>query len=450
MIENLYKIFQEYQTVTTDTRQITEGCIFFALKGDSFDGNVFAEKALELGAKCAVIDNISFKKDDRYVVVEDVLTTLQDLARHHRRQFDFPIIAITGSNGKTTTKELMATVMSNQYNTHFTKGNFNNHIGVPLTVLQLNADHEVAIIEMGANHQGEIDLLCKIAEPTHGLVTNMGKAHLEGFGGFEGVKKGKSEMYRWLAAQDGTVFINEDEPYLMDFLPKKSLHVIAYCRSHAPCLATPQYEVTLEDSEGFLKVGFLNSKGEMLYATTNLVGEYNFANIATAVAVGKYFKVPTSKIKNALENYVPSMNRSQLMEYKSATLILDAYNANPSSMKQALLNLSKMPQAYKIAIIGDMRELGEESQREHISILNLANSLNFNELATVGNEFGEVNNSEDIVTASGARQERVHFDETENAIVWFQNKKFENETCILIKGSRGMKLETLLEKPQAH
>ena len=321
---------------------------------------------------------------------------------------------------------------------------------MPLTLLQLNADHEVAIIEMGANHQGEIDLLCKIAEPTHGLITNMGKAHLEGFGGFEGVKKGKSEMYRWLAAQDGTVFINEDEPYLMDFLPKKSLHVIAYCRSHAPCLATPQYEVTLEDSEGFLKVGFLNSKGEMLYATTNLVGEYNFANIATAVAVGKYFKVPTSKIKNALENYVPSMNRSQLMEYKSATLILDAYNANPSSMKQALLNLSKMPQAYKIAIIGDMRELGEESQREHISILNLANSLNFNELATVGNEFGKVNNSEDIVTASGARQEVIHFNETENAIVWFQNKKFENETCILIKGSRGMKLETLLEKPQAH
>ena len=438
MIETLYKIFQEYQTVTTDTRQITEGCIFFALKGDTFDGNVFAEKALELGAKCAVIDNISFKKDDRYFLVDDVLTTLQDLARHHRRQFDFPIIAITGSNGKTTTKELMAVVMSTQYNTHFTKGNLNNHIGVPLTLLQLNAEHEVAIIEMGANHQGEINLLCKITEPTHGLITNMGKAHLEGFGGFEGVKKGKSEMYRWLAMHQGTIFLNQDEPYLMECLPQGALRVINYCRSHAPCMTTPQYEITLEASEGFLKVGFLNSKGEMVYATTNLIGEYNFANISTAVVVGKYFKVPTSKIKGALENYVPSMNRSQLMEYKGATLIMDAYNANPSSMKQALLNLSKMPQAYKIAIIGDMRELGEESVREHISILELANCLNFNELVTVGNEFGRINT------------EGVHFNETENAKAWFQNKKFEKETCILIKGSRGMKLETLLEKPQAH
>ena len=438
MIETLYKIFQEYQTVTTDTRQITEGCIFFALKGDTFDGNVFAEKALEMGAKCAVIGNISFKKDDRYFLVDDVLTTLQDLARHHRRQFDFPIIAITGSNGKTTTKELMAVVMSTQYNTHFTKGNLNNHIGVPLTLLQLNAEHEVAIIEMGANHQGEINLLCKITEPTHGLITNMGKAHLEGFGGFEGVKKGKSEMYRWLAMHQGTIFLNQDEPYLMDCLPQDALRVIKYCRSTEPCLTTPQYEITLEASEGFLKVGFLNSKGEMVYATTNLIGEYNFANISTAVVVGKYFKVPTSKIKGALENYVPSMNRSQLMEYKGATLIMDAYNANPSSMKQALLNLSKMPQAYKIAIIGDMRELGEESVREHISILKLANCLNFNELVTVGNEFGRINT------------EGVHFNETENAKAWFQNKKFEKETCILIKGSRGMKLETLLEKPQAH
>ena len=443
MIEQLYKIFQEYQTVTTDTRQITEGCIFFALKGDNFDGNVFAEKALELGAICAVIDNISFKNDDRYFLVDDVLTALQDLARHHRRQFDFPIIAITGSNGKTTTKELMAAVMSNQYNTHFTKGNLNNHIGVPLTLLQLNAEHEVAIIEMGANHQGEIDLLCKITEPTHGLITNMGKAHLEGFGGIEGVKKGKSEMYRWLATHHGTIFLNEDEPYLLECLPQSASRIITYCRSHEPSLTTPQYEITLEASEGFLRVGFLNSKGEMVYATTNLIGEYNFANISTAVAVGKYFKVPTSKIKNALENYVPSMNRSQLVDYKGATLIMDAYNANPSSMKQALLNLAKMPQAYKIAIIGDMRELGDESLREHISILELANSLNFNELVTVGNEFGRVNTPEGI-------NKELHFNDTEKAMTWFQNKKFENETCILIKGSRGMKLETLLEKPQAH
>ncbi len=434
ILENLYKIFQEYQRVTTDTRKITEGCIFFALKGDTFDGNTFAEKALELGASCAVIDNPTFKKDDNYILVEDVLTTLQDFARFYRRKFDFPVIAITGSNGKTTTKELVAAVMSSQYNTHYTKGNFNNHIGVPLTLLELNADHEVAIIEIGANHQGEIDLLCSIAEPTHGLITNMGKAHLEGFGGLEGVKKGKSEMYRWLAAHKGTIFVNEDEPFLQDYIPEDA-RVIGYHRSTAPSLKTPQYEVTLELSESFLKVGFLNSKGEMLYTLTNLVGEYNFANIATAVAVGKYFKVNTAKMKAALESYVPSMNRSQLVDYKGSTIIMDAYNANPTSMRNALLNLSKMPQSHKVAIIGDMRELGNESFQEHQDILNLANSLNFNQLITVGTEFGKVNTGD---TEGG------HFKETIHAAEWFKSQNFDKDTCILIKGSRGMRLETLL------
>lgn len=432
MIETLYKIFQKYQTVTTDSRQITEGCIFFALKGDNFDGNIFAEKALASGAMCAVIDNPVVKKDDRYVLVEDVLTTLQDLARHHRRQFDFPVIAITGSNGKTTTKELIAAVMSTRYNTHYTKGNLNNHIGVPLTLLQLNANHEVAIIEMGANHQGEINRLCQIAEPTHGLVTNMGKAHLDGFGGFEGVKIGKSEMYRWLTQHQGTIFVNEDEPYLMDYIPAEA-RIVSYCRSNNPSLTTPQYETTLESADGFLKVGFLNSKGQMLHALTNLVGEYNFANIATAVAIGKYFKVPSIKVKEGLESYVPSMNRSQIVAYKAGvTLIMDAYNANPTSMRHALLNLAKMPQSHKIALIGDMRELGQESAKEHQDIFNLAQSLQFSLLVTVGEEFGQVHT------------EGVHFNTNLEAKEWFQNQIFEKDTCILIKGSRGMKLETLL------
>ncbi len=440
MIQMLYKFFQQYQTVTTDSRQITKGCIFFALKGDNFDGHLFAEKALESGAICVVIDNPDFKKDDRYLLVDDVLTTLQDLARYHRRQFDFPVIAITGSNGKTTTKELIAAVMSTRYNTHYTKGNLNNHIGVPLTLLQLKADHEVAIIEMGANHQREIDLLCRIAEPTHGLITNMGKAHLDGFGGFEGVKKGKSEMYRWLIAHHGTIFVNEDEPFLMDFIPTDA-RVIPYCRSHEPSLTTPQYEVTLESADGFLKVGFLNSKGEMIHALTNLVGEYNFANISTAIAVGKYFKVPSIKIKEALERYVPSMNRSQIIEYKEGvTLIMDAYNANPTSMRYALLNLSKMPKSQKIAIIGDMRELGQESLKEHLDILNLAQSLHFTTLVTVGDEFGRVFDRTDAVG------EEIHFETNLEARAWFQNQTFEKDTCILIKGSRGMKLETLLQK----
>lgn len=431
MIAELYNIFKEYQTVTTDSRKITEGCIFFALKGDNFDGNAYAEKALGAGAIRAVIDNPEYKKDNRYILVDNVLTTLQDLARHHRRQFDFPVIAITGSNGKTTTKELVAVVMSSQYNTHYTKGNLNNHIGVPLTLLELNADHEVAIIEMGANHQGEIELLCNIAEPTHGLVANMGKAHLDGFGGFEGVQKGKSEMYRWLAAHNGTIFVNLDEPYLKDWIPADA-RAIGYHRSTTPSLKIPEYEVTLEPSEGFLKVGFLNSKNEMVYAASNLIGEYNFANIATAVAIGKYFKVNTNKIKEALESYVPSMNRSQLVDYQGSTLIMDAYNANPTSMKNALLNLSKMPQTHKIAIIGDMRELGNESVQEHSDIFNLAQSLHFTTLVTVGTEFGKVNT------------EGVHFQETAQAAEWFKQQTFEKESCILIKGSRGMRLETLV------
>lgn len=431
MISDLYKIFQTNPQITTDSRKITEGCIFFALKGDNFDGNIYAEKALEAGAVCAVIDNPELKKDERYFLVDDVLTTLQELARHHRRQFDFPVIAITGSNGKTTTKELVAAVMSAQYNTHYTQGNFNNHIGVPLTLLQLNTEHEVAIIEMGANHQGEIDLLCRIAEPTHGLITNMGKAHLDGFGGFEGVQKGKSEMYRWLATHKGTILINEDEPFLKNWLPADA-RFIGYHRSHVPSLKTPQYEVTLESNEGFLKVGFLNSKGEMIHASTNLIGEYNFANIATAIAVGKYFKVNTNKIKEALESYVPSMNRSQLVDYQGSTLIMDAYNANPTSMKNALINLSKMPQTHKVAIIGDMRELGNESTQEHSDIFDLAQSLHFTRLVTVGTEFGKVNT------------EGVHFTTTEEAALWFKSQAFDSETCILIKGSRGMRLETLV------
>lgn len=439
MIETLYSIFQQYQTVTTDSRHITEGCIFFALKGDNFDGNQFAEKALASGAICAVVDNPDVKKDDRYILVDDVLTTLQDLARYHRRQFYFPVIAITGSNGKTTTKELIAAVMSTRYNTHYTKGNLNNHIGVPLTLLQLNVEHEVAIIEMGANHQGEIDLLCRIAEPTHGLVTNMGKAHLEGFGGVEGVRKGKSEMYRWLAAHHGTIFLNEDEPFLKDYIPYDA-RIVSYCRSNCPSLTTPQYEVTSESSEGFLKVGFLNSKGQMLHALTNLIGEYNFANVATAVAIGKYFKVPTIRVKEAIENYVPSMNRSQLVNYKEGVIvIMDAYNANPTSMRHALLNLAKMSQACKVALIGDMRELGQESYQEHQDILTLAQSLHFNILATVGTEFGKVHQISTVNASS-----EYHFETNSDAKNWFQNLSLKSDTCVLIKGSRGMRLETLL------
>jgi UDP-N-acetylmuramoyl-tripeptide--D-alanyl-D-alanine ligase len=437
--EQLYKIFKTHPTVTTDTRRITEGSIFFALKGDTFDGNTFAERALELGAAFAVIDNPTFQINGRMFLVQDVLTALQDLARHHRRQFEIPIIAITGSNGKTTTKELVAAVMNTRYNTLFTKGNFNNHIGVPLTLLQLNEDHEAAIIEMGANHQGEIDLLCSIAEPTHGLITNIGKAHLEGFGGIEGVKQGKSEMYRWLGAHNGTVFINEDEAFLSGLAPLNA-RKINYKSAENPSRSHPQYEARLEGVDPYLKVGFLNEKGNMLSVQTHIVGIYNFNNILTAIAVGKYFKVPAAKIQKAIGDFVPEMNRSQVVPYGEATLILDAYNANPSSMRQALLNLAAMPQSKKVAIIGDMRELGNESAKEHLDILTLAKSLNFNQLITVGNDFGCAH-----IVYKDASTEGSHFPTNVEAKAWFKQQAFDSGTCILIKGSRGMKLEVLTQ-----
>lgn len=434
MIENLYKIFQQHPQIVTDSRRITEGCLFFALRGETFDGNDFAEKALADGAAYAIIDNPEFKKNDHYILVDDVLKALQQLATLHRRQFDFPVIGIAGSNGKTTTKELVSAVMSLQYNAHFTKGNLNNHIGVPLTLLELNEDHEVAIVEMGANHQEELWELCEIAEPTHGLITNIGKEHLEGFGGLEGVKKGESEIYHWLSKHNGTVFVNEDEDFLKELLPKEGLHIVNYHRHHEPSLENPAYETTLESAEPYLKVGFLNSKGEMIHAQSHLIGEYNFGNLATAITIGKYFKVPTAKIKQAIENYKPSMNRSQVLTLKSgATVILDAYNANPTSMQHALRSLAKMPQKNKIAIIGDMFELGEYSENEHRETLEMAKSLNFKELVTVGKQFFDVN------TEGG-----VKFEKTEEAKLWFQKKRFGKATCILIKASRSMRLETLL------
>jgi UDP-N-acetylmuramoyl-tripeptide--D-alanyl-D-alanine ligase len=448
--EQLYQFFRKYPVVTTDTRQIRGGAIFFALKGETFDGNTFAERALELGAAFAVIDNPEYQKNERLLLVKDVLTALQDLARHHRRQFDIPFIAITGSNGKTTTKELVAAVMSKRYNTLFTKGNFNNHIGVPLTLLKVTDKHEAAIIEMGANHQGEIDLLCTIAEPTHGLITNIGKAHLEGFGGIEGVKKGKSEMYRWLAAHKGTLFINESEAFLQELVPKKAKMVL-YSRTE-DFSTPPQYKARLDAVDPYLSLSFLNRMGNSLSVHTQIVGIYNFNNILTAIAVGKYFKVPAAKIQKAIADFVPEMNRSQVVKYGEATLILDAYNANPSSMRQALLNLAAMPQAKKVAIIGDMRELGAESTAEHTEILTLAQSLKFTELVTVGNDFGRANasNAQNTDLSSGtheggASSSEKHFTTNLEAKEWFKSQSFDKATCILIKGSRGMKLEVLTQ-----
>lgn len=363
--EELYKIFLRHPNVITDSRKIEAGCLFFALKGERFNGNSFAADAIEKGAAFAIIDEPEFAIGEQFILVENVLEALQGMANFHRKQFQIPVIGITGSNGKTTTKELIYEVLSSHYPTHYTMGNFNNHIGLPLTLLKMQKGTEVAVIEMGANHVGEIEFLCKIAEPTHGLITNIGKAHLEGFGGIEGVKKGKSELYRFLEKNDGTAFVNLEELFLEE-LAKGLEHRIFYKKSDKPNPIAAPAETKLLTTHPFVRVAFLNEFAEILEVQSQLSGNYNFNNIMTAITVGRYFKVPSQKIKAAIENYVPSNNRSQVLEKDGNTYILDAYNANPSSMQRSLENFSKMEGQSKIAILGDMLELGEYLSLIHI------------------------------------------------------------------------------------
>jgi len=428
-LEQLYEQYLTCPKVITDSRQITPGALFFALKGERFNGNQFAEKALADGASFAIIDEPEYKKSDRYVLVDDALKTLQELARHHRRQFDIPLLAITGSNGKTTTKELISAILSAQYPTHFTKGNFNNHIGVPLTLLAMPPETKVAVIEMGANHVGEIDFLCQIAQPTHGLITNIGRAHLEGFGGIEGVKKAKSELYRYLEKHNGVAFVNLDEPFL-DALSQGIKHRVFYQKSERPDPNLGPFETVLLASQPYIKVAFADEKQNLVEVQTRLIGAYNFNNIMTALAVGRYFKVPSQKIKHALENYVPKNNRSQVITHDTNTIILDAYNANPSSMEQALLNFSKMTTPKKVVIMGDMLELGNYSLQEHTHILEKAVSLNFDLVITVGEIFGSI----------PAASKVTHFKNTAAMRAWLRQHPFEH-TAFLLKGSRGIGLE---------
>ncbi len=437
-IEQLYSIFKKHRHITTDSRQIEPGCIFFALKGDHFNGNAFALKALENGAAFAVVDEENAASDDRLLRVDDVLQTLQKLANHHRRQFNIPLIAITGSNGKTTTKELVSAVLSSQYPAHFTKGNFNNHIGVPLTLLAMLERTEVAVIEMGANHPGEIDFLCRIAEPTHGLITNVGKAHLEGFGGFEGVKKTKSELYRYLAEKNGIVFINADEPHLTE-LSQQNKRKIFYQKSNEPAMEHSPIEVKPIAEQPMLKVAFLDKTGELINVNSQLFGQYNFNNIMTAIALGKYFKVPAEKIKAAIENYLPANNRSQLVKIGTNTFILDAYNANPSSMNNALGSFHQLDAKNKIAILGAMLELGSYSSKEHEKLAQNACSSGLAQVILVGNEFKEAAQKMGI----------LFFENTETLKTWFLQQDFQ-DSHFLIKGSRSIGLEKLLLNDNAH
>ncbi len=434
LIEYIHSLFLKHPLVLTDSRRIEPNGIFFALKGPRFDGNQYALDALEQGAAYAVVDDPSLPVDQRLIRVEDVLQTLQDLARYHRRRFLIPIIGITGSNGKTTTKELVAAVMESHYRTFSTRGNLNNHIGVPLSLLSIEQDAEVAIIEMGANHQQEIALLSDIAEPTHGLITNIGKAHLEGFGGIEGVKKGKGELYDFLSQNKGLAFVNRDESELMELSSRLSLKVF-YGQTETLTEESDFYEAELLAEYPTIKLAFWSAHQKRIEVHSPLPGIHNFRNIMTAITIGKYFKVPSEKIKAAIEGYQPDNNRSQLKKIGDNQFFLDAYNANPTSMRKGLEAFAAMEGKTKVAILGDMLEMGEYSQKEHQDIAELASSMDFDHLILVGPEFAKVEQAPN----------RISFTEFDQLRTWYDGQKFQGAT-VFLKGSRGIGLERLIRK----
>ena len=420
-IKEIYNLYIQFYKVTTDTRSDLKNSIFFALKGDNFNGNQYAADALRKGANFAIIDEVAFQTDIRMILVEDVLSTLQQLATYHRQQLKIPIIALTGSNGKTTTKELVNAVLSEKFNCVATKGNFNNHIGVPLTLLSMQKDVEIGVVEMGANHPNEIDDLCKIALPDFGYITNFGKVHLEGFGSLEGVIEAKTELYRHLKQNNKIVFVNANDQVQME--RSENINRITF--------ATPTSDYPIE----FISADpFVNLKFDKYIVKSKLIGKYNYLNMATAIVIGKYFQVPDVKIKEAIEDYIPTNNRSQIIEKSSNKIILDAYNANPNSMKVALENLSQLTDKNKIAILGDMFEIGENSFAEHKIIVDMAQKIQLDYLVLIGEKFSE------IKTSFVSTKQFKDFEDFKNN---FNQNKITN-TTILIKASRGMALERIL------
>jgi len=424
-IEQLYDIYRQYPSVQTDTRKLKKGDLFFALKGPNFNGNQFAAAALEAGSAYAIVDEAPATPDSRIIVVGDVLTTLQQLAKHHRQQFNIPFIAITGSNGKTTTKELVHAVLSSSYITYTTQGNLNNHIGIPLTILSIKYDAQMAVIEMGANHLREIAGYCEYALPTHGIITNIGKAHLEGFGSLEGVRKGKGELYDFLRDHNGTVFTMWDYDYLQPMTKGISM-VVKYGTSSAADIVG-----TVKQSEPFLSVSV--SKGASLpVIQTQLVGAYNLPNVLVADTAGKFFNIPDEKIKTAIENYTPSNSRSQLIEKDGNKFILDAYNANPTSMRAAIENFARIQAPQKVLMLGGMAELGNDSLQEHETIIDLIKQYTWKEVLLVGGDFLKINHPyKKMLNAS-------------EAAAWFREQQF-RDTYFLIKGSRSMQMEKVLQ-----
>ncbi len=423
-IETLYEYFLQCSSACTDTRKIEKDSLFFALKGDNFNGNEFASDALESGAKYCVVDEKEHARDNRYIVVENVLETLQQLATYHRNQLKIPIIALTGSNGKTTTKELINAVLSKKYNTSATQGNLNNHIGVPLTLLRMNAATDIGVVEMGANHINEIEFLCNIAFPDYGLITNFGKAHIEGFGSVEGVIQGKSELYEHLKMHNKLIFVNQNDAIQL----KQSQHYSNLYQFGTAQNASSTIE--LESTQPFVKITY---HGQTIHS--KLAGAYNFNNISVAIAVGTYFNVEPKNIITAIEEYTPTNNRSQILEKGSNKIIMDAYNANPTSMLAALDNFKQLHQDGKLLFLGDMFELGQTAESEHQFIVDYLEKNKVGQVYLVGRNF---NNT---IVKSESIQKFKDFEALKSHL---ENHSIQN-SYLLIKGSRGMALERILE-----
>jgi len=423
-IQSLYEKFLKCGKVSTDTREITPGSIFFALKGPNFNANTLAEDALRKGARYAVIDEKEFAKSESTILVEDGLKALQQLARHHRDQLNLPVIGLTGSNGKTTTKELLFSVLSKRYKTHATQGNLNNHIGVPLTILAIDSSIEVAVIEMGANHLGEIALLSGIANPTHGLITNIGRAHIGPFGSFENILRAKSELFQHLINYDGKVFVNSQDPVLAN-MAKRFLSPIFY-----PAKGD-YYHGELVSADPFIE--FQADNGERV--NTRLIGRYNFENIAAALCIAKYFDVPPGLANRAIGEYEPANMRSQVIQKGTNTIILDAYNANPSSMEAAIQSLAKMKAHRKVVVLGDMYELGEESDAEHRKLGNVLLESGIKEAFLCGS----------LIRAALETFPTAKYYSTKDELVLDLTTKPIRKATILVKASRGMGLETIVE-----
>ena len=412
-IEALYQIYSSNYLVTTDTRAIKKGAIFFSLQGEHFNGNTFAKIAIEKGAKHAIIDDVNYQIKGKTILVNNVLQTLQKLANYHRKQLNIPIIGITGSNGKTTTKELIHAVLATQFKTKATKGNLNNHIGVPLTLLSFPNKTEIGIVEMGANHQKEIEFLCSICEPDIGYITNFGKAHLEGFGGIEGVIKGKSELYTYLKKNNKIAFIDATDAKQLELT--ENIERIAL-----------EPSISISSTQPLLALNYSNK-----IINTQLIGAYNLNNLKAAISIGEYYKITEKNIITGLSNYKPTNNRSQIVKKKSNTIIMDAYNANPSSTRLALENFNEINHEQKIVILGDMFELGAASEKEHQNIVDLCDTLRLNRCVFVGDHYSKTSASEKYLTVK-------------SFIKNITDTPLE-KSCILIKGSRGMYLEQLLE-----